>query len=536
MMTQTPNERKRPLTATDEFRLKISVGDSRFASRWINKMITFDELCELLKTPIRTTATAAEYQKMPKSQRDAIKDKGGFVGGHCREGKRKKNMIDCRSIITLDVDFADPAFLIRLMAYAHKGIIYSTHSHTPEAPRLRIIIVLTRDISADEYCCISRLIANELGMDAFDDSTYEPSRLMYWPSAPSDGEYIHCVLDGEPINPDEYLSRLSDWRDCSLWPTSSRQSAVIERNVKEQADPLAKTGIVGVFCRAYSVEEVIEKYLSDVYAPTLTGRYTYKQGTTSGGVVVYGDGRWVYSHHGTDPACGKLLNAFDLVRIHRFGDMDDEHSVKAMMDFAAQDEKVRGLIAKEKLESARDDFKVDGDWMKQLERERGSMVMKNKISNLLLILENDPRLNGIVFNQLADGMEITGEVPWKHPARFWRDADASQLVCYIDTHYGTFSSANYKNAVSKIVDDRSFHPIHDYLQSLPPWDGIPRVETLLVDYLGLTCYWQVEERSNSVPRSRIENDMRYVRNQSLGVDISLIVRTIPAVLSGKGAA
>ncbi|GHU78170.1 hypothetical protein AGMMS49992_28130 [Clostridia bacterium] len=464
--------------------LKISWGNNRFATKWSNKEISFDELRERLKATIRTSETVAEYQKMPKSERDTIKDVGGYVLGHLRGGARKKNMVECRSALTFDADSGDAAFLARIMAFPHQGIIYSTHGHTPEAPRIRQILPLSRDITADEYSCVARLVANELGMDAYDDSTYEPSRLMYLPSTPQDGEYICCVLEGSPINPDEYLCRLSDWHDCSIWPTSSRQSAVIERNVQEQADPLAKSGIIGAFCRSYSVEDAISTFLSDVYEPTLTGRYTYMPGSTAGGVVIYGDGRWAYSHHGTDPASGKLLNAFDLVRIHKFSELDEKDSSKAMMDFAALDEKVRGLITKEKLESARDDFKVAGDWMKQLERERGSMVLKNKISNLLLILENDPRLNAIVFNQLADGMEITDEVPWKHPARFWRDADDSQLVCYIDTHYGTFSSANYKNAVSKIVDDRSFHPIHDYLQSLPPWDGAPRVETLLVDYLG----------------------------------------------------
>ena len=39
-------------------------------------------------------------------------------------------------------------------------------------------------------------------------------------------------------------------------------------------------------------------------------------------VVVYDD-VFAYSHHATDPACGKLLNAFDLVRIHKFGGLDE---------------------------------------------------------------------------------------------------------------------------------------------------------------------------------------------------------------------
>ena len=89
-----------------------------------------------------------------------------------------------------------------------------------------------------------------------------------------------------------------------------------------------------------------------------------------------------------------------------------------------------------------------------------------------------------MFNQLSDGMEIKGTVPWKHPAKFWRDADDAQLISYVDSHYGTFSARNYEIAVAKVADDRSYHPIREMFERLPPWDGVHRVDTLLVDYLG----------------------------------------------------
>lgn len=60
------------------------------------------------------------------------------------------------------------------------------------------------------------------------------------------------------------------------------------------------------------------------------------------GVVIYED-KFAYSHHATDPACGKLLNAFDLVRIHKFADDDDKKSFAAMMDFASKDDQVSCL-------------------------------------------------------------------------------------------------------------------------------------------------------------------------------------------------
>ena len=119
----------------------------------------------------------------------------------------------------------------------------------------------------------------------------------------------------------------------------------------------------------------------------------------------------------------------------------------------------------------------------QLEYNRQGMVVNN-LRNLLLILNNDEKLKSIVFNQLSDGMEIKGEVPWNHPSKFWRDADDAQLISYIDLNYGNFSARNYDIAVSKVTDDRSYHPIKEFLAALPEWDEIPRVDTLLVDFLG----------------------------------------------------
>lgn len=465
-------------------KLKIAYGNSRFAKKWPNKDITFEELCERCKTTQRTTETVAEYQKMAKARRDEAKDRGGYVLGHLQGGRRKAHTVELRSAITLDADNADKGFIERYeMLFQFKTIIYSTHSHTQEAPRYRLIIITNREMTPDEYTVAARLVASEIGIDYFDDCTYEPHRLMYWPSTPSDGEYVFKAIDGNPLDVDKYLSKLSNWRDCSLWPTSKRQSEVIKRNVKQQADPLAKDGVVGAFCRAYSIEDTIDTFLPDIYEPSaIAGRYDYVPADSSAGLVLY-DGKFAFSHHATDPASGKLLNAFDLVRAHKFSDLDDKASLKAMTEFAVKDQQVNALLLEERQEQAGMDFAEGGDWTKGLQRDRGGLLMNN-LHNITLIVENDPALKAIVFNQLADGLEIKGEVPWKHPARFWRDADDAQLISYVDSHYGTFSARNYEIAVMKVADDRSYHPVREYLNSLPEWDGAPRVETLLINYLG----------------------------------------------------
>jgi hypothetical protein len=273
--------------------LKIAYGDSRLSKRWVNKKTTFDELCERFKVTRRTTETVAEYKKLTKDRRDAIKDVGGFVLGHLKSGRRKKDTVESRSGITLDADHADQGFIDRVeMFFSHKCAIYSTHSHEADSPRLRMVIPLSREVTPDEYAALSRLVADEFGMNYFDDSTYEPERLMYWPSTPSNGEYIFKVISGSELNPDEYLSKLSDWRDCSLWPTSSRQSEVAQRKISNQQDPLTKDGVVGAFCRTYSIEDAVATFLHGIYEPSaMSGRYDYITADSSAGVVLY-DGKW----------------------------------------------------------------------------------------------------------------------------------------------------------------------------------------------------------------------------------------------------
>ena len=477
-------------------RIQIATGNSRMEKRWNNVEMELDEFIERISHTIRTAETVEQYMKMTKAKQDAIKDVGGYVAGRLKGGRRKKDSVEYRTMIVEDMDHAVPGVIEQIeMLYNYRCLIYSTHKHTPENPRYRLAIPLSRPVSPDEYVAIARKVAEDIGIEMFDDTTYEPSRLMYWPSTSADGEFIFRDIEGEPLNPDDVLSRYKDWRDSSEWPVSSRQQNIVQREMRKQVDPLTKDGVIGAFCRTYTIEDAIAAFLSDVYQPSaMPGRYDYIPADSQAGVVIY-EGKFAYSHHATDPACGRLMNAFDMVRIHRYGDLDEKvsedteaaklPSFTAMSEFAVSDENVKMTIAGERMEKAEKEFSGEnGDWLKQLEYEKRSTVVKNTLRNLLLILNNDEKLKGIVFNQLSDGMEIKGEVPWEHPSRFWRDADDAQLISYVDLTYGTFSARNYDIAVTKVADDRSYHPIREFLASLPEWDKVPRVDTILVDFLG----------------------------------------------------
>lgn len=466
--------------------MKIAVGNSRKDKQWKNTNMSWETFCSRVKTTQRTTETVEEYPKLKKSKQDEIKDVGGFVGGHLKEGRRRKGHVLCRSILSLDMDYGLAGIWDEITKrFDFKCLMYSTHRHTPEKPRFRLIIPILREISEEEYAAVGRMVAKEIGIELFDDSTYEAERLMYWPSTSSNGVFVYEEVDGALLDPDLYLAKYDNWRDTSTWPVSSRQSKIIKTSLKRQADPLLKKGVVGAFCKTYSIHDVIETFLKDIYEPSIMeGRYDYIPADSSAGLVLYED-KFARSFHATDPAGGKLLNAFDLVRVHKFPTLDDKTSFKAMSELAVEDEKVRLMIANERKAQVAEDFlEDDKDWLKKLEYEPRSTVLKNSLKNLTLILQNDPNLKPIVFNEQLDGMEIKGEVPWNHPSKYWRDADDAQLITYIDAHYGTFSARNYQIAVTKVTDDRSYHPIREFLEDLPKWDKTERVDTLLVDYLG----------------------------------------------------
>ena len=480
--------------------MRIAIGKSRMASKWKNEDWTWEQLKDRCSQTLRTKETVAEYKKMTRAQRDNIKDVGGFVGGALEGGRRKGECVEGRSLLTLDLDQATPGIWDEItMFFDYKCMAYSTHKHTPEAPRIRLILPFSREVTADEYPAIARMIAKDIGIDMVDETCYRIQQLMYWPSTSIDGDFLFEFQDGPMLNPDTILARYKNWHDSTSWPTSSREDTVIKRGIAKQADPLGKRGIVGSFCRTYSIEAAIDKFLGDVYKPSvMDGRYDYIPAESTAGVVLYDD-KFAFSHHATDPTCGMLLNAFDLVRIHKFGLLDENAkpetaatklpSYKAMQEFASQDTQVRLQLAKEREAAALADFAEDGDsdidWQAGLEIDKNGGV-KDSLTNFVLIIRNDPRLKAISYNEHRCGIDIrdTDDLPWVPLKAGWSDADLASLSSYVDRVYHIYSPSKMKSALLTVTSERSFHPIKEYFDSLPEWDGTKRVDSLLIDYFG----------------------------------------------------
>ncbi len=105
--------------------LAIAYGNVFLQRAWSNKTIRFEELCSRLDAQF--FETVEEYRNCPRRKRDKVKDKGGFVGGHLKDNRRKRENVAYRSMLTHDADHADKDFISRYEAeHKYASCLYHT--------------------------------------------------------------------------------------------------------------------------------------------------------------------------------------------------------------------------------------------------------------------------------------------------------------------------------------------------------------------------------------------------------------------------
>ena len=491
--------------------LQISTAGNRKATYWPKSEILWSDFTDKLKTPVRGMETLDQYLALPKSRQDELKDVGGFVGGTFTGNRRKAACVEGRDLVTLDLDNIPAGqtddILKRVSGLGCTAAVYSTRKHAGYAPRLRVIIPLDRTATADEYEPAARKLAFLIGIGFCDPTTFEASRLMYWPSCCADSQYVHAVFDGAFCSLDGILATYGDWKDISQWSQVPGEDSAARRRLARQEDPMAKRGVIGAFCRTYSVTQAMERFIPGMYGETdISGRYTYTGGSTAGGAIVYDGDRFLYSHHATDPCSGLLVNAFDLVRLHKYGDLDGDAkegtpvsklpSFVAMSRLALEDRQVSDLMSKENLERAQKAFQspeaaseshqdYDLSWLSQLTKD-GTGKYEKTINNAVIVLENDPLLKGrIVTDEFANCGMVLGRVPWdkREEKRRWKDVDDAGFYRYVEVFYGLTGRDKLDNALMIVSAQNRINDVKRYLQGLK-WDGTKRLDTLLSEYLG----------------------------------------------------
>ena len=500
-------------------KLIISEANNRHSKQWVTTEITWSEFVERLGKPKITAETLDEFLSYTKSKQDDIKDVGGFVGGKLKGNLRRSEAVESRSLITLDLDnlaYEDDTKIIKTLnslgcAYA----VYSTRKHQTTKPRIRVILPLAEDVSADEYEPIARKVAESIGLRYCDPTTFQAVRLMYWPSHSTDSDYVFTYADKPMLDGKAVLNMYADWRDITTWPEVPDAQKLHQNMLKKQENPLEKEGMVGAFCRRFNIYQAIDEFLPGTYEPCdIPNRLTFIGGSTTAGAIVYQDGLFLYSHHATDPCSQKLVNAFDLVRLHKFGHKDISADVNtpvaklpswiAMKEWVLSKTDVKKDLLKERQQKAIAEFSItydkneevlegeivedDDNWKDDIQYSADGMKALSTLPNIILILRNDKELKFKIFKDIFSSRILVRDgVPWDRkfetPDRIWTDTDDAGLRWYLESNYGITSTNKIIDGVNLIAEENAENKVATRLQ-LTQWDGEKRLETLFIDYLG----------------------------------------------------
>lgn len=464
----------------------IALGTKRKDTNTKQYRWEWNEIVERLKNVEYAEHTMSQYAAMTKLQRVDAKDVGFFIGGLVT--KRK---VTYRQILSLDIDEADEATLNTLRTWL-KGstyVLHSTHSSTPEHPRYRVVAPLNRIVSADEYGAIMRVLHEKFKLP-LDVATFDFNRIMFLPSVPKDAEYFFESKDGEPLNVEELLSQLGNWQDLS--------GITMPAKIQVQ-DPLKKGGIIGAFCTQVSIREALDIHLQDKWRPEPDGSYTLIGATTTSGGKVFDNNLHFVSFHSSDPYQGRSHNAYDLVRLYKFGEGKKGEAEMAKLCEALDIRPESGSKAKLTLDA------IDDEEAKAILNERLTFDKKGElektIMNVEAILTYDPMVAGVFAYDAFSDAPVLRRIP------YWRanidirtpnedcqnvqdyegmeDVDESFLRKHLEKYYG-FRNADkcITDALNIVVHNNKFHPIRDYLNSLE-WDGVPRLEHIFIDCFGV---------------------------------------------------
>lgn len=122
-----------------------------------------------------------------------------------------------------------------------------------------------------------------------------------------------------------------------------------------------------------------------------------------------------------------------------------------------------------------------------LDMQKDKDIPLQSRKNCITILGTDPALCGKVkFNTLSNRKNVEGALPWNksEKLREWKEIDNHYLLYYFETYYFINAEKKVFSALEMMADTNKFNPFIDMLNSVK-WDGIPRVDSLLTDYLGV---------------------------------------------------
>ena len=328
------------MATLENLTFEISVGRNGSLGKVETKKKTWKTFLRMFskQSLLRDNMTFAQYVAMDlDKQQERKKAPGNWSPAVFKDGVRRGYNQRYRTGIVFDLDYVTVEQLDAIKdgetpVARFAWFMHTTRSHCPEKPRVRMIVPTSRKMSLEENNAITRHLACELaddpeeGIEIPDIISMKSNQVMYLPSVSRDQEYWTLENDGDLLDVDDFLADHDGWEDFATLPYQEKEKhrSQVDKDRKIEC-PTEKEGVIGAFCRAYPISEAISEFLPEVYEPgddsgSLT-RYHYLLGGGRNGAIVYDDDLILHSHHGSDPV--DSANAFDMVRLHKFGHLDE---------------------------------------------------------------------------------------------------------------------------------------------------------------------------------------------------------------------
>jgi predicted P-loop ATPase len=478
-------------TQEKSFRFEFSEGVS---PQTYDEALSLDDIAKMLRSP--------GTKKREKS----------YLPGELKNHHRKSMNVINRSVITLDLDGALEGGFEALSGFLSDFYYFwhTTYSHSEEKPSYRFLVPLDEPVTPGQYGDLVRQIIAANPQASIDAASAKPAQIMFTPACKDPFSYDYGVHEGKLADGAQWLSS-----------ANGGEAVVPLARVQRRVAPEDAPGIVGQFNRVYpDLDELIATFELPYEYDGATGRYRYtgsSASATPGMREIEENPGYYYSWHAHDPAAGYAQNAFDLVRIHKFGHLDGDYkgpvnrapSYTACRDFldthknfnkraAAQAyEVVASKIATqetsgaEPTEPARESSTsvevlttedIDNtQWVSLLEVDRKTGKFVDSLRNLTLIFDNDPKMKGV-------GWCERGEYFTEADPHNWPDTKQSpkltenQKVLLRNRYENIYGLKVSPERLVQIFAERkvvnSFDPVRVYLESLH-WDGNKRMETCL---------------------------------------------------------
>ena len=381
-----------------------------------------------------------------------------FLSGDVKPNKngsytRNNRNLNSRDLIIIDIEKTgltsqEVQDIIQDKLASYKYVLYSTISHKPNNPRLRLVLEPSREIVKDEYEPTIKHIMALIGVN-YDTKSYEWSQPQGLPIAVNGNEYIYIKhLDGLPYPVQEAVKEekkvITTYSNEPIKQIPHDKAiSIMEKYVENEQDKLQERNEYYLSCLTVIAKSVV------------TGEIEYDTAIECMEMLALGNDEW--KENNLKELNGEIARADGSIEYFK-----NNYTFISKFEKTQQGLQVTNAVAKENLKIAID--------------EKGKPI--NSLQNIeKMVLSTVP----IAYNELTQTIEVI----FDEKKIDYGDDESELLRMEIEKRFNLkVKKVDLQTAVVCAGYKFKYHPIKTKILS-EDWDGIPRAESFFIDVLGV---------------------------------------------------